>query len=70
MVCLKALVDRGEGKKGIVPYRDAVLTRVMREAIGGDCKTFAVCTVAPSGEWYEETRATLRAGSCWRKAKN
>ncbi|ANB13043.1 tubulin-dependent ATPase KIP3 [Sugiyamaella lignohabitans] len=42
----------------IVPYRDSVLTWILKESLGGNSKTAMVACVSPTD--YEETLSTLR----------
>ncbi len=49
--------------KGIsdhVPYRDSVLTWILKESLGGNSKTFMIATVSPSDLNYNESLSTLR----------
>ncbi|OJD30708.1 kinesin family protein [Diplodia corticola] len=49
----------GHGKKReIVPYRDSVLTWLLKDSLGGNSKTAMVACVAPAD--YDETLSTLR----------
>ena len=45
--------------RGHIPYRDSKLTYILREALGGNCKTTLLMTLAPD---YEETIRSLRFG--------
>lgn len=47
-------------KKVFVPYRDSVLTWILKESLGGNAKTGMLATVSPSSENYDETLSTLR----------
>jgi len=49
----------GEGQKNI-PYRNHVLTKVMRDAIGGTAKTLMFVNVSPSHKSTDETMQTLK----------
>ncbi|KAJ9637872.1 hypothetical protein H2199_007367 [Coniosporium tulheliwenetii] len=53
------------GKKGaetvVVPYRDSVLTWLLKDSLGGNSKTAMVACIAPSD--YDETLSTLRYAS-------
>jgi hypothetical protein len=53
-----------------VPYRDSLLTRLLREALGGDCYTVALCTLSPSQTYYQDTRKTLEVCSQLRQIVN
>lgn len=61
---IAALADpRRHGAKGrrpreVVPYRDSVLTWLLKDSLGGNSKTAMVACIAPAD--YEETLSTLR----------
>lgn len=42
-----------------VPYRDSKLTRLLKDALGGSCKTVIIATVSPALLAVEETISTL-----------
>nr|XP_019953683.1 PREDICTED: stAR-related lipid transfer protein 9 isoform X1 [Paralichthys olivaceus] len=43
-----------------IPYRDSVLTWLLKDSLGGNSKTIMVATVSPSANSYNETLSTLR----------
>ena len=45
-----------------VPFRDSVLTRMLQESIGGNCKTTLLCCCSPADADIVETLSTLRFG--------
>ena len=48
-------------KKGDhIPYRDSVLTWLLRENLGGNSKTAMIAAISPADINYEETLSTLR----------
>lgn len=49
-----------EGDKQRVPYRDSKLTRLLKESLGGRCKTVLIATLSPSIYHIEETHSTLQ----------
>ena len=53
-----------------VPYRDSVLTWLLRECFGGNSKTIMLSTVSPDARDVEETLSTLRYSSKARKIVN
>ncbi|XP_037309115.2 kinesin-like protein KIF13A isoform X2 [Pungitius pungitius] len=59
---ISALADQsaGKGKAKFVPYRDSVLTWLLKDNLGGNSKTAMIATVSPSADNYEETLSTLR----------
>lgn len=46
-------------KSGRVPYRDSKLTRLLKDALGGSCKTVIIATISPALSAVEETISTL-----------
>ncbi|KAI6191397.1 Kinesin motor domain-containing protein [Aphelenchoides bicaudatus] len=58
---ISALADKSNGKKEkFVPYRDSVLTWLLKDNLGGNSKTVMVATISPAADNYEETLSTLR----------
>ena len=50
----------GHGHHGHVPFRNSVLTRLLQESIGGNCKTTLICCASPADADRTETLSTLR----------
>nr|CAD7590077.1 unnamed protein product [Timema genevievae] len=50
----------GKNKDKFVPYRDSVLTWLLKDNLGGNSRTVMVATVSPASDNYEETLSTLR----------
>lgn len=50
-------------KKSHIPYRDSILTRILKPCLGGNSKTSIVICVSPSDYNAQETLSTLRFGS-------
>uniref|UniRef100_A0A8C1KS29 Kinesin family member 13A n=1 Tax=Cyprinus carpio TaxID=7962 RepID=A0A8C1KS29_CYPCA len=59
---ISALADQsaGKGKSKFVPYRDSVLTWLLKDNLGGNSKTAMIATISPAADNYEETLSTLR----------
>lgn len=59
---ISALADQvgAKGKNKFVPYRDSVLTWLLKDNLGGNSKTAMIATISPAGDNYEETLSTLR----------
>lgn len=53
-----ASTGAGRGKKEVVPYRDSVLTWLLKDSLAGNSKTAMIACVSPTD--YEETLSTLR----------
>ncbi|XP_052897420.1 kinesin-like protein KIF13B isoform X1 [Anopheles moucheti] len=50
----------GKNKDKFVPYRDSVLTWLLKDNLGGNSKTVMLATLSPAADNYEETLSTLR----------
>ncbi|ROV92930.1 hypothetical protein VSDG_06367 [Cytospora chrysosperma] len=57
---IAALADPKSSRSGkaVVPYRDSILTWLLKDSLGGNSKTAMIACIAPSD--YEETLSTLR----------
>ena len=53
-----------------VPFRDSVLTRMLRQSIGGNCKTSLIVCVSPADSDLTETLSTLRFAARAKKVRN
>ncbi|KAK3784099.1 hypothetical protein RRG08_066087, partial [Elysia crispata] len=58
--CIAALADKSSGKNVKVPFRDSVLTKLLKNALGGNSKTIMIAAVSPADINYEESLSTLR----------
>ncbi|XP_038601970.1 kinesin-like protein KIF14 isoform X1 [Tachyglossus aculeatus] len=47
-------------KRVFIPYRDSVLTWLLKESLGGNSKTTMIATISPAASNLEETLSTLR----------
>ncbi|KAI6128550.1 hypothetical protein EV401DRAFT_893590 [Pisolithus croceorrhizus] len=69
-----ALVSQDSAKKGkkkgdeFIPYRDSVLTWLLKDSLGGNSKTAMIAAISPAD--YEETLSTLRYADQAKKIKN
>ncbi|XP_060080344.1 uncharacterized protein LOC132559734 [Ylistrum balloti] len=43
-----------------IPYRDSVLTWLLKDSLGGNSKTMMISTITPASMYYNETLSTLR----------
>ncbi|GAA6029561.1 hypothetical protein JCM8097_000938 [Rhodosporidiobolus ruineniae] len=68
---IAALAAAGGGNKAAaekVPYRDSVLTWLLKDSLGGNSKTAMIAAISPAD--YEETLSTLRYADQAKKIKN
>uniref|UniRef100_A0A7N6FKV1 Kinesin-like protein n=1 Tax=Anabas testudineus TaxID=64144 RepID=A0A7N6FKV1_ANATE len=56
---INALADP-KSKKAHIPYRDSKLTRLLKDSLGGNCRTVMIANVSPSSKSYDDTHNTLK----------
>uniref|UniRef100_A0A8C6NZX7 Kinesin-like protein n=1 Tax=Nothobranchius furzeri TaxID=105023 RepID=A0A8C6NZX7_NOTFU len=56
---INALADP-KSKKAHIPYRDSKLTRILKDSLGGNCRTVMIANVGPSSKSYDDTQNTLK----------
>eukprot|EP00931_Biecheleriopsis_adriatica_P016451 TRINITY_DN12111_c0_g1_i2.p1 TRINITY_DN12111_c0_g1~~TRINITY_DN12111_c0_g1_i2.p1 ORF type:complete len:867 (-),score=169.93 TRINITY_DN12111_c0_g1_i2:158-2758(-) len=61
--CINALASGSP----FVPFRDSKLTRLLKDSLGGNCRTVMVANISPSHLSYEDTLNTLKYAN---RAKN
>ncbi|XP_063887911.1 kinesin-like protein KIF18A [Scylla paramamosain] len=54
--CINALAD---GQRHI-PYRDSKLTRLLKDSLGGNCRSVMIAAISPASTSFEDTYNTLR----------
>jgi len=60
-MCIVALQERSQGKKrGHIPYRNSMMTSVLRDSLGGNCKTSMIATMNPEKTHTDESLSTCR----------
>ncbi|MCJ1313499.1 kinesin-like protein Klp8 [Agyrium rufum] len=70
---IAALADLSSGKKKIaslVPYRDSVLTWLLKDSLGGNSLTAMIAAISPADINFEETLSTLRYADSAKRIKN
>ncbi|XP_053305046.1 kinesin-like protein KIF18A [Spea bombifrons] len=56
---INALADP-KAKKQHIPYRNSKLTRLLKDSLGGNCRTIMIAAVSPSSASYDDTYNTLK----------
>lgn len=56
----QATKNKKSKKADFIPYRDSVLTWLLRENLGGNSKTAMIAAISPADINYDETLSTLR----------
>jgi len=70
---IAALADLSTGKakaKVQVPYRDSVLTWLLKDSLGGNSLTAMIAAISPADINFEETLSTLRYADSAKRIKN
>jgi len=72
---IAALADlsTGKKKKGVtaqVPYRDSVLTWLLKDSLGGNSMTAMIAAISPADINFDETLSTLRYADSAKRIKN
>ncbi|KAF8381852.1 klp-4 [Pristionchus pacificus] len=69
---ISALAEKSNNakKEKFVPYRDSVLTWLLKDSLGGNSKTVMIATISPASDNYEETLSTLRFADRAKKIVN
>lgn len=59
--CIQALSEgiQKNQKKFFVPYRGSKLTRLLKDSLGGNCRTIMIAHVTPGVTGFEDTYNTL-----------
>lgn len=70
---IAALADFSVGKKknpSMIPYRDSVLTWLLKDSLGGNSLTAMIAAISPADINFEETLSTLRYADSAKRIKN
>ncbi|OJZ85927.1 hypothetical protein ASPFODRAFT_631811 [Aspergillus luchuensis CBS 106.47] len=70
---IAALADVAAGKKknaSMVPYRDSILTWLLKDSLGGNSMTAMIAAISPADINFEETLSTLRYADSAKRIKN
>ncbi|OXB72107.1 UNVERIFIED_CONTAM: hypothetical protein H355_007669 [Colinus virginianus] len=65
-----ALHERTEGRRVHVPYRNSMMTSVLRDSLGGNCHTVMVATITPEKDLIPETVSTCRFAQAVARIEN
>ncbi|RXG51365.1 StAR-related lipid transfer protein 9 [Armadillidium vulgare] len=67
----KAKFSQGHGPRlPFIPYRDSVLTWLLKDTLGGNSNTFMIATLSPSSTCYKESLSTMRYATRARRIVN
>jgi kinesin family protein 6/9 len=55
-----ALYEKATKGRTHIPYRNSMMTSVLRDSLGGNCKTVMVATINPEASHTEESLSTCK----------
>eukprot|EP00397_Hematodinium_sp_SG-2012_P021487 GEMP01022200.1.p1 GENE.GEMP01022200.1~~GEMP01022200.1.p1 ORF type:complete len:717 (+),score=173.24 GEMP01022200.1:125-2275(+) len=66
----QVVIALGDAHRDHVPYRQAKLTHLLKDSLGGNCKTTVICNIWPEEVHLEETSGTLRFATRMMRVSN
>jgi len=67
---ISSLAKKASKSQEFVPYRDSVLTYLLKESLGGNAKTIMIAALSPADINFDETLSTLRYADRMKKIMN
>lgn len=55
-----ALYEKATAQRKHIPYRNSMMTSVLRDSLGGNCKTIMIATINPEASHTDESLSTCR----------
>lgn len=55
-----ALYEKSCGQRSHVPYRNSLLTTLLKDSLGGNCKTIMIANLSSDSDNFDETISTGR----------
>ena len=65
-----SLGDRDKGKISHIPYRNSLMTTILKDSLGGNCKTILIANASSELKFLDETLSTMRFALRCAKVKN
>ena len=65
-----ALYEKSKGQRVHVPYRNSMMTSILRDSLGGNCKTVMIANLSTDLTNEEETMSTARFATRCQKLVN
>jgi len=65
-----ASTGKSKGKGSQVPYRDSILTWLLKDSLGGNSLTAMIAAISPADINFDETLSTLRYADSAKRIKN
>ena len=65
-----SLGERDKGKINHIPYRNSLMTTILKDSLGGNCKTILIANASSDIKYLDETLSTMRFAFRCAKVKN
>ncbi len=66
----QVVVALSEKNRSHIPYRQSKLTNILKDSIGGNCKTLMIANIWPEARHLEETISTLKFAKRMKNVEN
>ena len=57
---IMALNEKSKGQRLHIPYRNSLMTTILKDSLGGNCKTILIANVSSDADNLDETFSTMR----------
>ena len=65
-----ALNEKEKGNRNHIPYRNSLITTILKDSLGGNCKTILIANVSSDIHYIDETMSTMRFALRCSKVQN
>ncbi len=65
-----ALNEKEKGNRSHIPYRNSLMTTILKDSLGGNCKTILIANVSSDIHYIDETMSTMRFALRCAKVQN
>ena len=65
-----ALSEKDKNKSKHIPYRNCLMTTILKDSLGGNCKTFLIANISSEFKYLDESLSTMRFALRCSKIKN
>jgi kinesin family protein 6/9 len=65
-----SLGEKDKGKISHIPYRNSLMTTILKDSLGGNCKTILIANISSDIKYIDETLSTMRFALRCAKVKN
>jgi len=65
-----ALNEKSNGQRTHIPYRNSLMTTILKDSLGGNCKTILIANISSDIDNLEETFSTMRFAMRCGKVEN